>query len=146
MRRAFALVALAAALLACGGPAPSKGGPARAPTAGEGTTCPLPPTPGSFTQESCPANLLCVDWSPYGGAAFGVCRVACSQGCATGESCGTDGSCQCQPAAYLGGSDDSCVSLGLICHPDFHVCLAAQQPSDCSSGESYAQAWTLCRP
>ncbi|MHB1844334.1 MAG: hypothetical protein ACYCWW_05805 [Deltaproteobacteria bacterium] len=128
-----------ALLLACGGPPPGSNA-GRAPIQGEGDVCPLPSAGGS----GCPGALACASWSAYQ-SSFGTCRVPCSQGCLTGESCGTDGNCQCTPSAYLGGPGDSCHGIGnLICHPDFHVCLPPAAPGSCKSPLSYAQAWTLC--
>ncbi len=135
MRGALALTLL---LAACGPGGSGDGGPSRQPLPGEGTTC-------SYPGGSCADQLTCTNWSPYQNP-LGVCRVPCSAGCPSGESCGTDQTCQCSPAGFAGGSGDSCASLGLECNPSFRVCQVTQSSTTCPSQLTYSKAWQLCLP
>ncbi len=115
---------------------------------GEGTLC--TPVSGDGTS-NCPNGLACANWSPYVEGYY-VCRVPCSQGCPSGEVCtqdvgsATTASCQCTPAEAPGDPGDSCAPFGLICHPDFRVCLAAETPADCPDGGPliFSTLWSLC--
>lgn len=147
---------LVVALGACGSSGNSDGGgdggcnltPSRSPTAGEGTLC-TPPGDGGGSS-NCPDGLSCVNWSPYGGSTFYVCRTPCSPGCPTGETCtpdvgsSTSQSCQCASGNEPCAADDSCVSIGLECHPDFHVCLAPVSSTSCTAQLRYSSLWQLC--
>ncbi|MHB8416951.1 MAG: hypothetical protein ACYDCL_02675 [Myxococcales bacterium] len=133
-----AVLAACLALCACGGGTKSDGGPSRQPGAGEGTTC--EPSGGS-----CPDSLTCASWCAYQNPIW-VCRPPCSAGCLSGESCGHDGTCQCSPTGAPGESDDSCASIGLVCHPDFRVCVETQTSTTCPAQLSYSKLWQLCRP
>jgi hypothetical protein len=122
------------------------------PDAGEqaDSGCPLPPvgegTICSLSAGNCPTGMTCTNWSPYP-QSFGVCRTSCSQGCGPGESCGQDGTCQCQPAAFCGASGDSCSSAGNgTCHPDFLACVTTEQSCECTSPLIWSPACQLCRP
>jgi len=109
------------------------------PVPGEGEECPL----GSTT--ACRATESCVSFTAYD-SPTGVCQTNCSAGCSGGESCGPDaGTCQCTPTLTKGTPGDPCADAGLICHPDFRVCLPTEPTgTTCPSGEVYSPAWTLC--
>ncbi len=140
MRSALAILSVSAlAWAGCGAPGAPSSNTGRAPAAGEGTLCPLP-------AGSCPDGLICAKWSSYQ-QSFGVCRESCDAGCLSGESCGTDGTCQCSPSATPGGSTDSCHGIGdLICHPNFRVCLPPADAGSCESPLVYSSLYSLCTP
>jgi hypothetical protein len=100
---------------------------------------------------NCPNSLSCADWSPYVEGYY-VCRVPCSQGCPSGEVCtqdeggATTTTCQCTSASSPGQPGDSCAAFGLICHPDFRVCLPADTDpaAGCPQPLVYSSLWTLC--
>ncbi len=131
-----ATLAICLAFAACG--SSGSGGPTRQPGPGEGTTC-------SYPDGGCPDSLTCTNWSPYQNP-LGVCRLPCSAGCLSGETCGNDSTCQCAPAGFPGGTGDSCIAVGLTCHPDFRVCVGTQSSTTCPQNLVYSKAWQLCRP
>jgi hypothetical protein len=115
---------------------------------GEGTLC--TPVAGD-APSNCPNGLGCAYWSPYA-SGFNVCRVLCSQGCPSGEVCAQDEggstgiSCQCTPANAPGDPGDTCAAFGLVCHPDFRVCIAPDTDPDagCPAPLVYSSLWQLC--
>ena len=137
--RPFALLSLVSALACSSSTAPAA--KVGTPVPGEGNECPT----GSTT--SCDSTESCVSYSGYQ-SSTGVCQTDCSAGCSNGESCGADGgTCTCTPTLTLGEPGDPCADAGLICHPEFHVCLPTLPAgSSCASGEVYSPAWTLCVP
>ncbi len=122
------------------------GGTAGTGGSGVGSLCTLA-APGDSS--NCPEGLSCADWSAYA-QGFGICREPCGNGCPGGESCTQDHggttseSCQCTAVNAPGDPGDSCAGVGLVCHPDFHICLPQTASSSCPSGLMYSSLWQLC--
>jgi hypothetical protein len=57
---------------------------------------------------------------------------------------GTTTTCQCTPAEAPGDPGDSCAAYGLICHPDFRVCMAPQTAAACTGPLTFSSLWSLC--
>ncbi len=126
------------------------GAPSRTESSFEGALCDLASSdagPGCMGEggNPCGSGGVCTTYTCYQ-SATGVCRIPCDGGCPSGESCGQDGTCQCTPSATPCGSSDSCAAVGgMLCHPDFHVCMTPEAAGSCASGLNYSPLWHLCR-